>query len=196
MCPGEDDQILDVGGEVGAEQDSWLHLLDVHPWKHQITVINTFPPALESIKRRYPEVRCVLGDARLLPWPDKHFDIVYSNAVLEHVGGFQDQKKMATEIMRVGRRWFVATPNRWYPYEFHIRLPLVTWLPWHGYCLMGSLVSYNHVKGRYVLGKALPVLRLVSARELSHLFPGSKIIKHRITFMAETLIAVGGPTRT
>jgi hypothetical protein len=35
-------------------------------------------------------------------------------------------------------------------------------------------------------------LRLLSARELGECFPGSKIIKQRVTLMAETLIAVGG----
>jgi len=35
-------------------------------------------------------------------------------------------------------------------------------------------------------------LRLMSAGELEKCFPSSKIIKQRVTFMAETLIAVGG----
>jgi hypothetical protein len=33
-------------------------------------------------------------------------------------------------------------------------------------------------------------VRLLSARELKKMFPDSKIIKQRITFMSETLIAV------
>jgi len=37
--------------------------------------------------------------------------------------------KMASEIRRVAKRYFASTLNRWYPYEFHMRLPLVTWFP-------------------------------------------------------------------
>jgi hypothetical protein len=37
---------------------------------------------------------------------------------------------MAAEIMRVGKKWFITTPNRWFPFEFHLRLPVVSWLPY------------------------------------------------------------------
>ena len=33
------------------------------------------------------------------------------------------------EALRVGRRVFLTTPNRWFPVEVHTRLPLVHWLP-------------------------------------------------------------------
>jgi len=127
-----------------------------------------------------------------LQWPDKYFDVVYSNAVIEHVGDFENQKKMAAEIMRVGKRWFVTTPNRWYPYEFHLRLPFVTWLPGHSYLWVGKLISYNHVRHKYVFGAKHSGTRFMTAKELGQCFPSTKIIKQRITFMAETLIAVGG----
>lgn len=100
---------------------------------------------------------------------------------------------MAAGIMRVGKRWFVTTPNRWYPFEFHMRLPFVTCLPRHGYVWAGSIISYNHVRKKYVFtGKKYNGTKLMTARELAKCFPCSKIIKQRITFMAETLIAIGG----
>ena len=39
---------------------------------------------------------------------------------------------------------------------------------------------------------ALSRTRLMTAKELEQCFPGSKIIKQRVTFMAEALITVGG----
>jgi hypothetical protein len=99
---------------------------------------------------------------------------------------------MASEIMRVGKRWFVTTPNRWFPFEFHMRLPFVTWLPGRNYLRIGNIISYNHLRGKYMLGVKRDDLRLMSAGELRKCFPSSSIVKQRVTFMAETLIAIGG----
>jgi hypothetical protein len=43
-----------------------------------------------------------------------------------------------------------------------------------------------------MLGVKRDDLRLMSAGELRKCFPGSSIVKQRVTFMAETLIAIGG----
>ena len=55
----------------------------------------------------------LVADGCCLPFGDKSFDIVFSNAVIEHLAA-EDQKRMAKEISRVGRSWFVTTPNFWY----------------------------------------------------------------------------------
>jgi hypothetical protein len=94
--------------------------------------------------------------------------------------------------MRVGKRWFVTTPNRWYPFEFHMRLPFVTWLPGCAYLWIGKIISFNHVHKKYMCGIRHDGLRLMNRHEMKICFPDSKIIKSRVTFMAETLIAVGG----
>ncbi len=195
MHPAPTLRILDVGAEVEPGDRQEQQFLDRYPWKESLSALNISPEHVRTIRERYPAIDARVGDARQIPWPDESFDVVWSNAVIEHVGSFEDQQQMAREIMRVGRRWFVTTPNRWYPYEFHLRLPLVTWLPWHGYIQCGRLVRYNHVEHRYVWAAGPERLRLLSASELARCFPGSRIIKHRVTFMPETLIAVGGAVR-
>ncbi len=192
MRPTEQMRVLDVGAQSDSCAGEALQLVDVYPWTSRISALNLLPEHIETIKRCHPDVDARVGDARELPWPDKYFDVVYSNAVIEHVGGFEDQRKMAGEIMRVGKRWFVTTPNRWYPFEFHLRLPFVTWLPWHGYLRAGRLMRYNHADRKYMFGVPVDGIRLLSASDLRKCFPGSRIIKQRVTFMAETLIAVGG----
>ena len=67
-----------------------------------------------------------------MPFADGEFDIVFSNAVIEHVGGREQQRRFVEESLRVARRAFVTTPNRWFPVEVHTRLPLVHWLPGPG----------------------------------------------------------------
>jgi SAM-dependent methyltransferase len=196
MQPASTMRVLDLGAQIDPDSAYGGQFIDRYPWKAALSALNIAPEYVERIRACYPEVDARVGDARALPWPDKFFDIVWSNAVIEHVGGRADQQKMAQEILRVAKRWFVTTPNRWYPFEFHLRLPLVTWLPWHGYLWCGRLLSYNHACGRYMRGLEPGPLRLLSAAELAQLFPGSRIVKQRVTFMAETLIAVGGEQRS
>lgn len=192
FAPTQDTIILDVGAEANPKENQSLHLIDTYPWKHNIHALNLLDQHIQFIKNHYPEINAFVGDACDLPWPDKHFDIVYSNAVIEHVGNYDKQQKMAREIMRVGKSWFVTTPNRWYPFEFHRRLPLITWLPGDAYLWISKLIAYNHVKKRYIWGGNRCNLRLLSAKQMRHCFPDSKIIKQRVTFFPETLIAVGG----
>jgi SAM-dependent methyltransferase len=191
MNPSETDKLLDIGGEIDTPAESLGKFIDLFPYKKNISVINISVEHIQNISKKYPEVNTCIGDACNLPWPDNSFDIVYSNAVIEHVGDYEKQKKMAKEIMRVSKRWFVATPNRWYPFEFHMRLPFVTWLPFHGYLKFGYIVCYDHIKKKYVFGEKIGNLRLLSANQLERCFPGSRIIKQRITFMPETLIVIG-----
>lgn len=192
FSPTEGIRILDVGAEANPRGDRTLQFIDSYSWKKNLTVVNLDPQHIDLIKEHYPEVNSIVADACELPWSDKYFDIVYSNAVIEHVGDFEKQKQMAAEIMRVGKRWFVTTPNRWYPFEFHMRLPFITWLPGSTYLWIGRIISYNHVHKKYMSGIKHDGLRLMDASEMKTCFPDSKIIKQRVTFMAETLIAVGG----
>jgi|SRR5450759_1851597 len=70
------------------------------------------------------------GDACDLPFPDQSFDYVFSNAVIEHVGGPDRARAMLDESKRVARRGaFHTTPDRWFPVETHTLIPLLHWLP-------------------------------------------------------------------
>jgi hypothetical protein len=123
----------------------------------------------------------VVMDGCCLPFEDQSIDIVFSNAVIEHVTP-EMQRKMAAEIMRVGRSWFVTTPNFWYPIELHNKLPLIHFLP------RRARLFIQHKLRTWP--EAEP-LTLLSAHELAALFPGSHIRKMRVSFYPETLIAYG-----
>jgi len=60
----------------------------------------------------------------------KHqFDLVISIAVLEHCGSFERQRAFVEGAERSGKYYFVTTPYRWFPVEYHTFLPLLHWLP-------------------------------------------------------------------
>ena len=57
-------------------------------------------------------------------------DLVISNAVIEHVGNFDNQIKMIKNIKKLTKKLFIIiTPNRNHPIEFHTYLPLIHMLP-------------------------------------------------------------------
>ena len=71
----------------------------------------------------------IIGDARCLPFGDKSFDYVFSNATLEHIPK-EDWPRVASEVMRVaGKGFFIATPNYHFPLEPHYLIPYAQLLP-------------------------------------------------------------------
>ena len=74
-------------------------------------------------------MRAVQYDGRVFPFENDSFDVVWANAVLEHVGNFDRQVFFVREMRRVGKVLFFSTPNRGFPIELHTCLPRVHWLP-------------------------------------------------------------------
>jgi hypothetical protein len=136
---------------------------------------------MQEYHRIYKEqgFTAVILDGRRLPFADKSIDIVFSNAVIEHLTP-EGQELMAREIMRVGRSWFVTTPNFWYPIELHNKLPFFQFLP------RGLQVPIQKKLRTWPVSEPI---HLLSARRLLRLLPGSLIRKVRVTFYPETLIA-------
>jgi hypothetical protein len=64
-----------------------------------------------------------------LPFPDRRFDIGFSSAVLEHVGGTTQQLFYLKELARTCRSVFLTTPDRTFPIEVHTFFPFLHWLP-------------------------------------------------------------------
>src|SRR5947207_2206376 len=96
-----DTRVLDIGGT----PECWT-LLRVTP---RLTLLNT-PRAKDDLASA---ATWVAGDGRSLPFRDGTFDVVFSNSVIEHVGDAASQERFAREVARVGRGYWVQTPNRW-----------------------------------------------------------------------------------
>ncbi|NIK47850.1 class I SAM-dependent methyltransferase [Variibacter gotjawalensis] len=126
--PSPDVKILDVGVTSDRTYSSSNYLEAWYPHKHCITAAGIDDASF--LETQYPGMTFTYANAKNLPFPDRHFDVVHSSAVLEHVGSFSEQSKMIAEVARVSKRgFFLTTPNRWFPIEFHTVLPLVHWLP-------------------------------------------------------------------
>ncbi len=182
------ERVLDIGSQLDPQAEQ---VLERFPDRSRITATNLVPEHLQAIAAAYPGVHAVLSDARCLPFHDKQFDIVYSNAVIEHVGDLCDQQRMADEVRRVGKRWFLTTPNRWYPFEFHVRMPLISWLPPRWMHKAARVWGYDHIQRRYKSGNDYSDVQLLTAAQLRRMFPDSLVLKPRVTFWPETLVIVG-----
>ena len=99
MKPHAQTKILDVGAQVALDDQNDCQLINSYPWKASVSAVNILEQHTSAIQQRFPQVDARTADARRLPWPDKYFDVVYSNAVIEHVGGLEDQRKMASEVI-------------------------------------------------------------------------------------------------
>ncbi|MGH9428840.1 MAG: class I SAM-dependent methyltransferase [Terriglobia bacterium] len=179
--PRPEDRVLDIGasGEVFLRYT----LEDVYPHPERIVAGGYELSEVASARHYYPRPQYAAFDGCSLPFPDKSFDLVFSNAVIEHILGEGRQEQFAKEVMRVGKSWFVTTPNYWHPFESHYHLPFIQFMP------RSLQREYNRLLGTHIPKGRVQELALLSARQLRQLFPTSRIAKVRVTFWPETLVA-------
>jgi hypothetical protein len=179
-------RILDIGGRL----PYWQALEPL--WRDRpchITLVNLASEAVPD--ERFASLA---GDARDLgQLADLSFDLVHSNSVIEHVGLWRDQCKMAREIRRLARRYFVQTPNYWFPVEPHFRLPFIHWLPepWRVSIVMRRACGfYPRACSRDQAHRILDDARLIDARSMAELFPDAVIERERFAGFTKSLIAI------
>ncbi len=126
IMPREHESIIDVGVNTTeySATDNYLEKHYSHPENITAVGLGT-DEEITTFQTRYPLVTTQAGDGRSLSFPDNAFDIAYSNAVIEHVGNFDDQRRFLSELYRVSRRGYLTTPNRLFPIELHTRIPLL-----------------------------------------------------------------------
>jgi len=178
LCAVEpDERILDVGAGEGSA-------LERFNTTNPIVAVD-----LETDERDWLQgenVTVQRADGTQLPFPDRSFPIVFSNSVIEHVPkGLQPA--FAREIQRVGERYFVQTPNRWFPIEPHYQMPFVHFLPER---LLRAL-NKRFTMGWRKKGEWYETT-LLSASDLRRLFPDATIRRERVLGMTKSLMAVRG----
>jgi hypothetical protein len=181
----ESSRILDVGGTPA----NWL-LLDVRP---QVTLLN-MPRAREEA---WPGFELVAGDGCCLPFANRSFDIVFSNSVIEHVGAPEAQRRFAAEVQRVGRRYWVQTPDRGFPLEPHLLTPFLHYLPrsWQApvarrWTVWDAVERPSADRRAFYIEHYLKDIRLLGAEEMAELFPGARIRRERTLGLSKSLIAI------
>lgn len=179
-------RVLDVGGT----RNYWLDLKPMWNGRNlDITVVNLADDAVKD--DRFTVQR---GDATSMPeFADNAFDVVHSNSVIEHVGRWKQMSAMAREVRRLAPRYFVQTPNYWFPYEPHFRSLFFHWLPEP----MRVNKAMRRRLGSFPIAPTIDDAQryiedsiLLDAKRFMHLFPDARLDRERVYGFTKSLIAI------
>jgi SAM-dependent methyltransferase len=185
MAPASEESILDVGvtPDQSAADSNFFEKWYPHPDRITATSIED----ASHLAALHPGLTFVQTSGDGLPFEDGQFDIAFSTAVIEHVGDREQQRRFVAELLRVSKRFFITTPNRWYPVELHTYVPFVHWLPQHQHQRVLRRLS----KDQWATTENL---NLLDRRELRALFPAGvapTIGGTRLFGMRSNLLAFG-----
>jgi hypothetical protein len=186
LAPGERESILDVGGMPDFWRGSGV--------RSRVTLLN-LAHRLEGSDggtgAAAPDL--VAGDGCAMTFPDRAFDIVFSNSVIEHVGSWERQQAFAAECRRVGRRLWVQTPAREFLFEPHLLAPFVHWLPRGAQRrLIRNCTPRGWLDrpGATEVETFLREVRLLTLAEMRLLFPDCAIHRERFLGFTKSYIAL------
>ncbi|MDF7825436.1 class I SAM-dependent methyltransferase [Pontiellaceae bacterium B12227] len=174
-------RVLDVGGSGDWNWES----VDADI---SITTINLYPATEVSLENY------VQGDAcDMHMFQDGEFDLVFSNSVIEHLPSKDHQQRMAAEIKRVGKTYWVQTPNKHFPLELHLCCPFIQYFPVKFRIAFAKIwpFSFEKMRGRTEGAVADAQAILQTKKQFNVLFPGTKLICEKFMGMTKSLIVIG-----
>jgi SAM-dependent methyltransferase len=143
FAPSAATSILDVGVTSDTRQPESNYFERFYPHPTQVTAVGTEDGS--HLTEQYRGLRYQsVEPGNSLPFSTNQFDIVFSNAVLEHTGCRSSQAAFLKEVCRVGKRFFITTPNRWFPIEHHTGLPFLHFLPCAAYRAILAKTPYRY----------------------------------------------------
>ncbi|WP_211222289.1 class I SAM-dependent methyltransferase [Actinokineospora enzanensis] len=173
-------RVLDLGGLPGF----WLNA-SVRP--AEVTTVN-----LVEAESPGPWLRHLVDDAcGPTGLGAETFDLVVSNSLIEHVGGYTARRRLADVIRSSAPRHWVQTPYRYFPVEPHWVFPGLQFLPPHLRAKVIPHWPFGHSNLDYhgALDAAL-ACELLSLSEMRLLFPDSFIWHEKVAGLTKSLVAI------
>ncbi|MEI6506629.1 MAG: methyltransferase type 11, partial [Planctomycetota bacterium] len=120
------------------------------------------------------------------------FDLVFSNSLIEHVGGHASRLELAEAVRDLAPRHWVQTPYRYFPLEPHWLFPGMQFMPAAARVQIAAHWPLSHTKPESVQAARRDVLwtELLSTTEMRDLFPESILLHERVAGLTKSLIAV------
>jgi hypothetical protein len=179
--------ILDLGGT----ERYWNILGEefLHERNCEVVLLNQTAISV----RRSRIFRAEVGDACAVDAKDDAFDIVHSNSVIEHVGGWQRARAFSIEARRLAPNYFVQTPNFWFPWEPHFGFPFFQMLPIPlraRLLLRGKRGFYRRCESVSSAIEIAESIRLLDCRMIRELFPDARILRERFLGLTKSFVAI------
>ena len=182
--------ILDLGGTA----EAWRRA-PVQP--KRVVVLNLVEPGTSHDPSVIPvagdacEARSVLTAAGV----DPTFDVVFSNSLLEHVGGHAKRLDVSREVAALAPYHWIQTPNRHFPVEPHWLFPGMQFLPFRVRTKVAEKWPLAHTPASSIDDARETVLwtELIGVSELHAYFPDSEIFKERMAGLTKSITAVKAP---
>ncbi len=124
---------------------------------------------------------------------DNHYHIAHSNSVIEHVGTWEKMKKFASEMERVAEKYYVQTPNFWFPIEPHCMIPFFHWLPrlTRVYLLQNMNVGkWSRCKDIDKAVYTIDSAQLINKKMFGYLFPSADKSTEKFFLLPKSLLAI------
>ena len=183
----KDKSIIDIGSTPSIDKEHNIFLESI---KDNPNVACLSNQNCRILQKKYKNIKkVIIGDALNTILEDNSFDIVHSNATIEHVGSFENQVSFVKEMLRISKESvFIQTPNRLYPIDFHTILPFIHWLPKKIHRKILKFLKLNFYSKE-------ENLNLLTIKELKKIckklnIKKFKILKYKILFLTSNLILV------
>jgi hypothetical protein len=171
-------RILDIGGTVNFWRLNAVYM--PASLIESIEVVNIPPVDEEDVVIEGIRIIAYGGDALdVKTLRASQYDIVHSNSVIEHVGNLSDQKLFADIVRKISRHHFIQTPCLWFPIEPHFYFPFFALLPlWLRTALFQHFrLGFMGIERDWLQSRIrCEATRLMTRRELRHVFPGSECL--------------------
>lgn len=175
--------VLDLGGRVG----TWLQA-PVRPKFVHVVNLEPAPPQQPPWMAVDHADACALP-ARILR---RRYDLVFSNSVIEHVGGHERRLRFAEAVRSLADAYWVQTPYRYFPVEPHLLAPLTQFLPVAARAAATYRWPLAHTRPRSRTEALDSVLwtELLDRTQLRHYFPDATVRAERFLGLTKSLVAV------
>ena len=183
-------RVVDLGGTT-----DWWQRSPLRP--AHVTVVNLFEPGASSSPWLTPVTgdACAAVDVLSSVGLATEFDLVFSNSLIEHVGGHAMRLRLAEQVHQLAPQHWVQTPYRYFPLEPHWLFPLMQFLPIATRTRVAQNWPLVHTRpaSRAAAQNSVQWTELLSVSEMVGYFPGSTIHREHTAGLVKSIVAIRAP---